>query len=221
MKHPISAEGTIYQTLYYLHRHYLFGWTLIRWAVLLLIATPMLALVGILPGGQLVFAALGLVTMALLLLIWQVRQRGYLRFKPDEWPNVEHISAQPLPFPYKIPIRVSGTFAVGSKERYFVEETAFFQSFETRERVIMVNIPFTRLGWVFPSHASEVGWWYTFFTSGQINTIHTGWLYFGPHPRPAIRITLHPNNSTSPQYLYLTVDKPEHQQQILADLKAA
>jgi hypothetical protein len=103
---------------------------------------------------------------------------------------------------------------------YFVEEEAQYQTFQTRERVIMVKIAQTRFLWLIQSPEGEIGWWYTFFTPNLIRAVETGRLHFGRKTRPALRLTYQPDGSEIPQILHLTFDTVDIRRPILADLEA-
>jgi hypothetical protein len=109
---------------------------------------------------------------------------------------------------------------VSGMNRYFVEERAYYQAFETRERVIMVNVPLTRLLLLSHSPELEVGWWYSFFTPQTLQEVDVGVIYFGLKPRPALRLIYHPKEVKVPKTVYLSFDHDEYHNQILADLCA-
>lgn len=189
--------------------------------VLALLSVPIILLVISARRSAAGLATLGAVTImsaACLFFIWQLRRRGYLHFEPH--PLSEAIPADPLPASKKIPIRASGNFSVSNRTRYFVEETAFYQTFKTRERMIMVAIEPSRYLLLAQSLEAEIGWWYTFFTPQVIQAIEPGQVRFGARLRPALRITYHSLETDTPEILYLSFNSPEARRQVLADLRA-
>jgi len=207
-----SIEGLIYLTLYRLHRHYFLGWTLVRWLVILSFALPILLFTGIIPGGIPMRVIGGSFSLSVLFLIWRTRRFGFHRFIAAENHPFDKITADALPFSKKIPIRVSGVFAVGKNRQNFVDEPAFYQTFETRERVLMLKIS--------QSPNKNVGWWYNFFTPAQVQAINYGILKFGLQPRPALQLIVKPDGSEKVISFIIATDSPDNMTQILADLKA-
>lgn len=214
-------RGHIYQLIYFFSRHSLFGWTLNRWLILALLFGPLILLLTPLKTsleGLFLLVALFLGGLSGIIAIWRMRRRGFLRFESETL----NLSTSPklLPFPEKIPIHASGSFAVSGMTRYFVEESAYYQTFQTRERVVMVQIFDTRYFWLIQSPENETGWWYTFFTPEIIQSFEPGQICFGPRKRPALRLTYLPDETETPQTLYLSFDTSEQRNQVLADLYA-
>ncbi len=216
----ISIEGLIYLIFYRLQRHHFLGWALTRWLVILLIALPVLIFTGIIPSGTPSLVISGVLALSLLFLIRRMRRVGYYRFIADESHTFNKIIAQSLPFSEKIPIRVSGTFAVGKSRQNFVDEAAFYQCFETRERVLMVEITSSRFLLLPQSPEKDTGWWYAFFTPAQVKSVNFGTLKFGLHPRPALQLSVQTDNSDKIISFGITTDSPDNMTRILVDLKA-
>lgn len=216
-----SVRGGWNRLVYRLQQHYFAGWTLLRWSVLALIALPVLALTGVIPGGNIAVAATAGFSVAVLFALWLTRRRGYLHFSPvDTAPDFREIEPQKLPFPEKIPISISGHFSVGGKTRYFVHESAFYQTFETRERVLMVSIARTRWLLLAQSSAEDTGWWYNFFTADRIQRMERGRLYFGTRPHPALKLHLSPENpGDTPAIFHISTDTPALMSRLIADLR--
>jgi len=213
--------GRIYQLVYLAGRHFLFGWTITRWAMLVFLFGPLILFLTYLrtsPQGLLWLGLLFLLGLGGVITIWGAQRQGFLRFDPE--PLNQDIPSDLLPFPDKNPARASGRFAVGGMTRYFVEEAAHYQTFHTRERVVMVQIFDTRYLWLAQSPENETGWWYTFFKPEVIRSFEPGQLCFGPHNRPALRLTYRPAETEAPQTIYLSFDTPLERAQVLADLYA-
>jgi len=215
----MKINGLIHKTAYIFHRHYLFGWTLTRWFILALFVPPLLVFLKIIPWGQSGLIAVSVISSSLFVVIWRTKRRGYLHFKADEDHASPAIPSTALPPSDKIPLRASGNFVIRGVSRYFVEEAAFYQTFATRERVIMINIPFTRFMLLSHSPEAEIGWWYSFFTPQNLLDYQLGTLYFGSPPRPALRLTYQPDGVEKNEILYLSFDTSDQRARVLADLK--
>ncbi len=155
---------------------------------------------------------------------WAVR-RHFARF--EEHGDAEEIAkraekqsvASPLPAMSKIRVCATGFFEVGGMRRYFVETPADYTTFETGEHCIMIQVPFTRFLLLGKSRKNELGWWYTFFQPSVIHSIASGCLYFGPHPRPALRLEIAGTDDTEDESLYLSFEDEASRSLVLADLK--
>ncbi len=135
--------------------------------------------------------------------------------------DTAQIALQPIAYPQKISVRVTGWFSVGNKTRYFVNEVAFYQTFETRERVLMVAIPRSRWLLLWHSPENDVGWWYNFFTPPQLQRVEHGQLHFGARPRPALKLHLSPEDGRKAAAIfYISTHTPADMAQLIADLKA-
>lgn len=214
-----SATGVWNALQYRLHRHYLGGWTLAQWIVLALLAAPVLAI----SGGRVMVAVLAGFSTAILLAFWSARRRGYIHFAPTPKPdtNFSTIVPQALPFDEKLPVRLTGTLAVSGMARHMVCVSAQYQTFQTRERVLMAQIHPHRWLHLFPVSGTETGWWYAFFTPDRLQHVESGWLHFGRHPHPAIHLTLTPEEpSSAPVEFYISTSSPHEIEKLLADLKA-
>ncbi len=217
----MKLKGLIHKTTYRLSRHLVFGWTLLRWLVLLLLIAPILSLAKILfrwpawgwPG----LGSAGLFSVILFLVVWQSKRRGYLHFRVAPSPL---LPPDKLPVLKKVSLRASGNFKVKGATRYFVEEAAFYQTFATRERAIMVNIPFSRFMMFAHSPGAEIGWWYSFFTPETLITCQSGTLCFGGVSRPALQLVYQPNDAEKPETLYLSFNTGRQRARVLADIKA-
>ena len=211
-----------YQTLYLFNRHYLFGWTLTRWLVVGFLFCPLLAFLGALSArspwvlaGPIILLVLGGLGI---IFLWKVKQAGFLHFEPEEsQPQIDPLA---LPFPERVEVRASGIFKVNNAARYFVEQPAHYQTFHTRERVIMLNVPQTRYLLLTFSAEADVGWWYTFFTPKIIRKLEVGQLHFGREVRPALRLSYLPEEADSDETLYLSFKTEPERRAVLSDLYA-
>lgn len=209
------------QTLYRFSRHFFLGWTLNRWLILGLLVCPALGILVTMRGEILwlsVVIILALIAWAIIYLVWRVRQAGFVRFEPESMPNA--ILPTPLSFPEKIPVQVSGNFTVSGRIRYFVEEAAHYQTFKTRERVLMLEMGQTRYFLLSISDEKDAGWWYIFFMPDMVQTLELGQLFYGRSTRSAIRLTYLPEDSETPSTVFLTFDSDDARTAVLADLAA-
>jgi len=118
-------------------------------------------------------------------------------------------------------IRLTGTLAVSGMARHMVNVPAQYQTFQTRERVLMAQIAPHRWLHLFPVSGTETGWWYAFFTPDRLQRMEAGRLHFGRHPHPAFRLTLAPKEpGGAPVVFYISTPSPRETEKLLADLKA-
>jgi hypothetical protein len=179
-----------------------------------------------------------LVTLAALVAlsgIWWAQRQHYVRFVESESGAAsaagsdadkgrirtgnEQAVDSPLPPMQKVGVYATGHFEVGGKRQYLVETPADYTTFETREHCVMTQIPQARFLLVGKSRSTEVGWWYTFFQPATIKVVTSGFLQFGPHPRPAIRVGISASDDSEDEALYLSFDDRATQSVVLADLK--
>jgi hypothetical protein len=83
----------------------------------------------------------------------------------------------------------------------------------------MIQVPFTRFLLLGKSRKNELGWWYTFFQPSVIHSMASGCLYFGPHPRPALRLEIAGTDNFEDESLYLSFEDEASRSLVLADLK--
>jgi hypothetical protein len=212
-------EGLLYQFVYNLERHRLFNIRLRHWLILVCMVLPATMWLGFWEAGRL---AAGLVTLAALGILaatwWAGRQR-YVRFEEqaDQQPAVP-----PPPAMSTIHTCATGFFEVSGMRRYFVETPADFTTFETGEYCVMTKVPLTRFLVLGKSRQNEVGWWYTFFQPATIRSVVSGCLYFGLHPRPALRLEIgRPADSQEDDSLYISFEDESKRGLVLAGLQAA
>ena len=215
-----SIEGLIYLIFYRLRRHYFLGWTLTRWLVIALIGLPMLVFAGVIPGGMTIFALSSIFSFGILLIIGFAQRTGYHRFVSDDNFQFDITATQAIPVMEKVPIRASGTFAVGKSQQNFVDESVFYQTFETRERVLMLEVAQSRFLLIAQSPEGDAGWWYGFFMPTQVQKISFGRLKFGLHPQLALQLSAQADTSERVISFTLTSDSPKILAKIWADLKS-
>jgi hypothetical protein len=101
--------------------------------------------------------------------------------------------------------------------RYFVEATATYTTFETREHCVMTRMPFTRFLLLGTSEEGEAGWWYTFFQPAMLRTVTGGRLYFGLRPRAALQLQI-ASTQGKVETLYLSFEDGTTRSLIMDDL---
>jgi len=216
-------EGLLYQFVYNLERYWLFNIRLRHWLMLvciILTATMWLRF------WKTTFLAAVLVTLGavgVLTATWWARRRRFVRFEEHAETARQIVdqqsAASPLPAMSKIRVCATGFFEVSGMRRYFVEVPADYTTFETGEHCLMIQVPFTRFLLLSKSHKNELGWWYTFFQPSAIHSIADGCLYFGPHPRPALRLEIDGTDNSEDESLYLSFEDEASRSLVLADLK--
>lgn len=209
----MSIRGIILKSGYCLHRHKI-GPIPVGYVPLVLAAVILIsAIIRLCPWTWAVGSAV--VAGVLALAVWFVGRRGFLIFRPKSFAPMQ---VEPLQVDEKTASRATGYFEVGGKRRYFVEAKTYFSTVETREHILMAYIPYTRFLLVATSPRDEVGWWYIFFRPGMLRAVQSGEIHFGTRPRPALRVTYQPDNS-SPQTVYLSCDDVASLHRILNDLR--
>ena len=226
-------EGLVYQFVYNLKRHRLFNITLRNWLIFLCVTLPVATWLGLWQASHLVAVVVTLCAAGTLAATWWAGRRRYVRFVdcdqvsphpsgkgevPDRKP-VQELTSPPMPVMSKLRVRATGFFEVSGNRRYFVETPADYTTFETREHCVMTRMRLSRFLLLGKSHDNEVGWWYTFFQPDMIRSVDLGWLYFGLHPRPALRLEIASPDEPNDEVLHLSFDDQATRSLVLADLQ--
>ncbi|MCO6451543.1 MAG: hypothetical protein J5I90_12215 [Caldilineales bacterium] len=158
--------------------------TWLSFALLLLAAFAML-------GGGFGGRAIGVVFLAIFLTLTIsdriARRRNYVHFVPRPFTESEQ-PQQPLWSEDKILHRATGYFWAETDESSLTNLLAYYRTFETREHAIMARkTPTSFLGLGLPD-TSQLHMWYLFCAPNDLKNVDPGELYFGPDPRPALRI---------------------------------
>ncbi len=224
MSELATLKGIFFKLCYNLSHYYIGGWPLRRWVITLVIILPLLIWFNILPGGWIVISIVGLFGLSLILGFWYAYRQDYFIFEPDssqaDLTKRNHTSSileRSQPF-QQISLRATGTFTVAGKKRFYVEESATYQFFETRERAVMVAIPSEPFLWL--ARPTSVGWWYAFFRPEAIETLVLGTIIFGQKARSALQVSYQADKVESLETLYLSFDNQAQGEQILRDLLA-
>jgi hypothetical protein len=220
MASPLAFLGLILKSSYRLSRLRLWGQPLNRWLFLLSLLGILAVAVDLVESGPATDVVVTLACLSLMLaLLWAGRTR-HLIFRRAEHPsssasvaNVPQLAPEE-----KVPVRASGHFEVSGMRRYFVEATAYFETVETREHILIAWIPRSSLLGLAASLREEVGLWYVFFMPATIKEIEVGKVYSGLQPRPALKV-VYRSESGSWETVYLSFDHHEQRETVLADLR--
>lgn len=212
-------KGVAYKIAYQMSRHYVLGHSLARWAVLLSGLGLGWAIWRYLDSPIWALAGAGLAGLAVWLLLRQARRRRYIRFFPQAETEAPVVASTALSLGQRVPVRATGHFEVSNMRRYFVEAAAQFEAFETRERVVMVNVRPSQVLLLARSAAREIGWWYTFFQPWMVSGVELGHLEFGSSRRPALKIGVQVDQGADPEELFLSFDDERSRAVVLADLQ--
>lgn len=131
----------------------------------------------------------GLAVALLLGLHWRLRgwrQQDFVHFVANTPPTVKQKQLKP---PEKIPVQVTGRFAVENKVQRFTWVPGFYRTFATREHALLCQVGPRRFLWLAQWPTVEIGLWYVFFTPPMIQQVQWGELHFGRHSRPALAVT--------------------------------
>lgn len=213
----MTFQGLILKTNYRLSRLRLLGRPLNRWLFLLSLLGILAVAVDLVESGPVADAAVILACLSLMLvLLWAGRTR-YLIFQRAENPSWTTDVPQLAP-EEKLPVQASGHFEVSGMRRYFVEAQAYFETVDTREHIVIAWTPRWSFLGLADSPREEVGLWYVFFMPAAIQEIEVGEIHFGLRPRPALKVVYQPE-SGSRETIYLSFDRPEQREVVLADLR--
>lgn len=227
-------EGLIYQSVYNLERHRLLNIRLRHWLIFLCIILPLTAWLRVWGASRLTAAFLTLGAVCVFAATWWAARQRFTRFVEQSSnhasvdpareeganrPSNQQVNDPPLPAMTKIRVCATGFFEVSGKRRYFVETPADYITFETREHCVMAHITTSRFLLVGTSSKNAVGWWYTFFQPAMIRSVDSGWLHFGLHPRPALRLEVTSPDDRKDEILHLSFDDEAARSLILADLR--
>lgn len=129
-------------------------------------------------------------SLALLVaLFWRLyrwRQADFVTFVRSPLPPV---TPQRLAPKEKLPVYVTGRFAVEKKIQRFTWLPGFYRTFATREHALICQVAQRSWFWLARWPEAEIGLWYIFFTPPMIKQLEWGELHFGKHYRPALAVT--------------------------------
>lgn len=220
-------EGLLYQFVYNLERHWLFNIRLRHWLMVVCLILPASMWSGFWETTRPAAVLVTLGAAGVLATMWWAVRRHFVRFEERPSGNAgetrhgsdQQSAASPLPAMSRIRVCATGFFEVSGMRRYFVDIPANYTTFETGEHCIMIQVTFTRFLLLGKSRKNELGWWYIFFQPSVIRSMASGCLYFGPHPRPAVRLEIAGTNDTQDESLFLSFEDEASRSLVVADLK--
>jgi hypothetical protein len=224
----------IFKLAYQLRLHRVGGWALDRWAVTAAWGASAFILAQWVWRGQPNLPAWHWLILALLLLDgagmlalrgWAAR-RSYVIFLPQR--DLPDPDPTPLIQEDKVPVRATGWFEVEGRERQFVDLTAYWRTYASREHAVLAIQQPTRflLG---HSRPEDAGMWYAFIPPAAITEITPGALRYGRQINPGLRVVYrrqppvpegkHPSKAISAM-LYLAFEDDAARVRVWADLVA-
>lgn len=230
----------LFKASYQLRHHEWAGVPLDRMAMLLLLIVAGLIAVGLLPGRLAGVVGCGVLLLAMIVVTDLATRRRFVVFEQESQGVQRPLQAPRLQPMDKLLLRATGLFEVEGKEARFTDLLAYYRSFQTREHAVMAIVPPSKALLIGRWPDDQIGMWYIFFKSKEIQRIQPGQLSFGWQTRPALLVAVEQiiPAPTSPldvwggyrsgnqkpkvrkQIFYLTFDSPSDRQTVLNDLLA-
>jgi hypothetical protein len=212
MKRLVAA---FFYLCYRLETHYFLNVSLKNWLWVVLVAPPVLSLLGRLSWPLAVPISL-LGALLLAGTAW-ARRGGYVIF--DREAGGDAAGLDPIAVDEQIRCRAYGRFAVNDQERYVIGGEAQFSFVRTREHIVMAWVGRTRFLLLATSLKGAVGWWYVFVTPDRLQAVQPGTLFCGFRERAALSVYYRPEQEPERvQELYLAFEDLETRQRVLEDL---
>jgi len=182
----VPINKSLQSLFYYSSRHFVGGFSLLRWLLGGCVVGALIWGVGNWPGRWWVSAGFVLLWGGILWAYHYWRRNDFVAFTPASFPE---IVPEPLPASEKVPLFATGYLTVENKEQRFTWLPGFFRTFATREHALMCYVASgTQLG-IGKWPDSEVGLWYLFFQPSDLVAISWGELTFGRTSYPTIAVT--------------------------------
>ena len=202
---------------YKVENHYLFDISLRDWLWVLLAAPPVVAALRYLSWP--IAVPLSLLGALLLLETTWAKHKGFFVFRPARV-DAGTPGYPPLQVDETVACRACGTFAVGAKHRYLVNEEALLSYVRTREHIVMAVIKRTHFLLLARSERKDVGCWYVFFAPGQVRRVAEGYLACGRRTRPGLALDYRPDDHPDRvETVYLAFDDLPSLARTIADLR--
>jgi len=220
---------------YELRHHRVGGWALDRWAVTLAWSASVFIGAQWLLRGKPVLPAWHWVVLVLLTLgglgllilrVWAAR-RSYVVFLPE--PGLAPPPPAPLVQEAKIPLRATGRFDVQGRERLFVDLTAYWRTYASREHAVLAIQHPSRFLLLGHSRDEDAGMWYAFIPPDAIAEVMPGALRYGRQVNPGLRLVYRrqppvPEGKRPPKAvnatIYLAFEEGAARERVWADLVA-
>jgi hypothetical protein len=183
----------LFKLAYQLRLHRVGGWALDRWAVTLAWGASALIVTRWMLRGQpalpawhwLILVLLVLSGTAVVILRGWAAGRSYVVFLPQ--PDLAPAAPAPLLPEDKVPLRATGRFEVEGRERQFVDLTAYWRTYASREHAVLAIQQPTRF-FLGHSRAEDAGMWYAFVPPAAVGEVTPGALRYGRQVRPGLRV---------------------------------
>jgi len=201
---------------YKLETHYLFDVSLRDWLWVLLAAPPAIAALRYLSWS--VAVPLSLLAASLLIETFWAKRKGFFVFRraPVSTGDPSH---PPLQADEAVACRTCGTFAVGGKHRYLVNEEALLSYVRTREHILIAVVKRTRFLLLARSQRKEEGCWYVFFMPDRVRHVTEGYLACGRRTRPGLALDYQSEDQPDRvATVYVAFDDPHSLARAIADL---
>lgn len=211
--------GLLLRFLQRLDDHQWYDTSLFIWLVSLLLLLSLFPILGLLPGGLTLSAALWISVLLLYLGRWWGRRHFYTHFVPEPMPALAR-DIPPLYPADKLLLHATGLLGVEGKQGKFNDLIAYYRTFETREHAIMARQTPSRFLWG-RTPPRLLGMWYAFVHPHELQDVQAGKIYLGSKAYPALRLHICRQNEKGKEVrekLYLRFSSPEDRARVLADL---
>ncbi len=180
--------------LYHLSRRQTGGVPTLRWLLLPIVLLALFWGAGWLPGRWWGMGLSLLVLATLVTVVQRWRQRDFVRFVPGPVVPTEASDsfapplAPPLAPEAKLPVYVTGHFAVEEKRSRFTAMPGFYRTFSTREHALLCRLKESPFLGVSRWPDEDFGMWYIFLAPKDIARVETGHLHFDGQPRVSLAV---------------------------------
>jgi len=140
---------------------------------------------------------------------------------PSMWAAPADLPDSEVPIKADEPLRcwASGRLSVEGKTRALAGERASISFVRTREHIVMAQVRRTRFLLLAPVSKADVGYWYAFFYTSQVQSVRQGTLYCGFSVRPGIELRYAGEEAGQSMQLVLAFEDFYARQRLLDDLR--
>lgn len=181
-----SPNMSMRTILYGIVNHYFGGITLFRWLNLLFVGVILVAIIAATAYWVTGLSVILLVVAGMWLLRRVYQHHDYIRFYPKDVPFADQ--GDRLSPSAKVPVHVTGLFAVEERNARFTWLPGFYRSFATREHALLCQHPETHFLKIAGCEPDNIGMWYVFFQPDEVKAIRWGEIMFGSTPRHCIAV---------------------------------
>ena len=212
----MRLTGVLVALSYQMGRHRAFGLPWLAWLLLLPVGLFLAMMFHLLELSWWGLTACSLAFLAGVILLVHGRG-GWLATTRDAAPSPAECPA--LSLGKRVPLRATGWFTTREMRRRYVAVAGYYETFETREHVVMLKLAQTRFFLFGKSPEEEVGWWYTFFCPEHVLEITPVRQAFGAADLPALRLLLRPEPNKPPEPLLLAFASEAERERVWGDLR--